>query len=51
LKAALAEVEARLLRAALDHAGGVRAEAARRLGISRSDMTYKLRRKDGSATD
>ncbi len=45
LKAALAEVESRLLRAALAHAGGVRAEAARRIGISRSDMTYKLRHK------
>ena len=47
LKETLARVEACLLRHALDGAGGVRAEAARRLGISRSDMTYKLQRVAG----
>ena len=40
----LAGVERLLLQRALREAGGVQAEAARNLGISRSDMTYKLRK-------
>ena len=46
LKQTIAAVETRLLRHAMQAAGGVRAEAARRLGISRSDMTYKLGKLD-----
>lgn len=44
LRRTLESVERRLLRNALDEAGGVQAEAARRLGISRSDMSYKLKK-------
>jgi DNA-binding NtrC family response regulator len=49
LRDLLQEVEARLVRRALDEAGGVQAEAARRLGISRSDIGYKLKRLDVDA--
>ncbi len=48
LKQTLAEIETRLLQRALQNAAGVRAEAARQLGISRSDMTYKLQRLEAS---
>lgn len=51
LKATLAEIETRLLRRVLDACGGVRAEAARRLGMSRSDMTYKLGKLNDLADD
>ncbi len=37
-------VEAELIRRALAESGGVQAEAARKLGVSRSDLTYKLKR-------
>ena len=44
LPATVAKVEAALIARAMDKAGGVQAEAARRLGVSRSDLNYKLRR-------
>ncbi len=44
LRETLAGVERRLVARALESAGGVQAEAARRLGLSRSDLSYKLRR-------
>ncbi len=44
LRRTLESVERRLLAGALEAAGGVQAEAARRLGISRSDMAYKLKK-------
>jgi transcriptional regulator with GAF, ATPase, and Fis domain len=44
LRATLQEVETTLLRRALDNASGVQAEAARQLGISRSDIGYKIKR-------
>jgi transcriptional regulator with GAF, ATPase, and Fis domain len=54
LRAILEDMEWRLMQRALAGAQGVQAEAARRLGLSRSDMTYKLRRRrdgDGAAAD
>ena len=44
LRATLRDAERRLIERALSASGGVQAEAARRLGISRSDLSYKLRR-------
>jgi DNA-binding NtrC family response regulator len=44
LRESLQFVEAELIRRALAEAGGVQAEAARRLGVSRSDLNYKLKR-------
>jgi DNA-binding NtrC family response regulator len=44
LRELLERVERRLVERVLAEAGGVQAEAARRLGISRSDMSYKMRR-------
>ncbi len=44
LRRVLEETERDLLQRALAASNGVRAEAARRLGISRSDMAYKLRK-------
>jgi DNA-binding NtrC family response regulator len=44
LGALLAEVEGQLIARAMEQAGGVQAEAARRLGLSRSDLHYKLRK-------
>jgi DNA-binding NtrC family response regulator len=44
LRDLLERIERRLLEQVLAEAGGVQAEAARRLGISRSDMSYKVRR-------
>lgn len=46
LRSTLGRIENALIRRALDEAGGVQAEAARRLGISKSDLTYKLRKLD-----
>ena len=43
LAATLVEIERALIRRALLAAGGVQAEAARRLGISRSHLAYKLK--------
>jgi|CXWL01.1.fsa_nt_gi DNA-binding NtrC family response regulator len=45
LRAVIADVDAALVRRALAAAGGVQAEAARRLGLSRSDLSYRLRRR------
>jgi two-component system NtrC family response regulator len=44
LRETLEQVELQLLRRALDRAHGNQAKAARRLGISRSDMSYKLKK-------
>ena len=40
----LRDVEARIIVEALEAAGGVQAEAARRLGISRSNLHYRVRK-------
>ena len=40
----MARVEQLLIERAMEQASGVQAEAARRLGLSRSDLHYKLRR-------
>lgn len=45
LPAVMADLEWALLERALAQSGGVQAEAARRLGISRSDLHYKVRRR------
>ncbi len=50
LRETLVEVERRLVARALSAASGVQAEAARRLGLSRSDLSYKLRRLGISAS-
>ena len=42
LRELLAQLERSLIARALDSAGGVQAEAARRLGLSRSDLGYKV---------
>ncbi len=44
LRDTLDEVERRILQRALEAAGGVQAEAARSLGLSRSDIGYKIRK-------
>ncbi len=44
LRGLLDRIERRLIEKVLAETGGVQAEAARRLGISRSDMSYKVRR-------
>ncbi len=44
LRDVLQYVEAALIRRAIRDAGGVQAEAARQLGLSRSNLTYKLKR-------
>ena len=46
LRDTLGQIEETLIRRALDDASGVQAEAARRLGISRSDLNYKLKKLD-----
>jgi DNA-binding NtrC family response regulator len=46
LRDVLGQIEATLIRRALDDADGVQAEAARRLGVSKSDLNYKLRKLD-----
>ncbi len=47
LPAVLDAVEDALIRRALTAAGGVQAEAARRLGVSRSHLAYKLKARGG----
>jgi DNA-binding NtrC family response regulator len=42
LRETLEEVEKALIARALESGGGVQAEAARRLNLSRSDLAYKL---------
>jgi len=44
LRNTVEHIERTLLRRALREAGGAQAEAGRRLGLSRSDMTYKVRK-------
>ena len=44
LRDTLEHVEVLMLRRALDESGGNQAKAARRLAISRSDMSYKLKK-------
>ncbi len=44
LRDALRQIETTLIRRALDEAAGVQAQAARQLGISKSDLSYKLRK-------
>ena len=44
LRGLLDQIEKRIVSRTLVASGGVQAEAARRLGISRSDLSYKLRR-------
>ena len=44
LPAELEDQERRLIRAALEEAGGVQAQAARRLGVSRSNLNYRISR-------
>jgi DNA-binding NtrC family response regulator len=44
LPALIDTVESKIIRRALDDASGVQAEAARKLGISRSDIAYKIRK-------
>jgi transcriptional regulator with GAF, ATPase, and Fis domain len=44
LAAYLESIERRLIEEALASAGGIQAEAARRLGISRSDIAYKIKK-------
>ena len=44
LRSILEEIEVRLIRQALDQCDNRQAEAARLLGISRSDMNYKVKR-------
>jgi DNA-binding NtrC family response regulator len=49
LREVLQFVETELIDRAISEAGGVQAEAARRLGVSRSDLTYKLKRRGPDA--
>ncbi len=46
LRAVLSSLEKKLIERALASAGGAQAEAARRLGLSRSDLSYKLGKYD-----
>ncbi len=46
LRPFLAEVEKTLIEQALDSSNGAQAEAARRLGLSRSDLAYKIAKYD-----
>ena len=50
LRAVLSSLEKKLIERALASAGGAQAEAARRLGLSRSDLSYKLGKYDSKAT-
>ena len=51
LKGILEEAEKGLILRALKSSGGVQAEAARRLQLSRSDLAYKLTKYDIRASD
>ncbi len=44
MPALLEQIEKALIARALEQGGGVQAEAARRLGLSRSDLNYKLKK-------
>ena len=50
LRAVLSSLEKKLIERALASAGGAQAEAARRLGLSRSDLSYKLGKYDSKTT-
>jgi len=50
LRAMLGSLEKKLIERALASANGAQAEAARRLGLSRSDLSYKLGKYDSKAT-
>ncbi len=50
LRAVLSSLEKKLIERALASADGAQAEAARRLGLSRSDLSYKLGKYDWKAT-
>ena len=50
LRAVLSSLEKKLIDRALASADGAQAEAARRLGLSRSDLSYKLGKYDSRAT-
>jgi len=43
LRQFLATVEKAIIRRALESSGGSQAEAARKLGLSRGDVSYKLK--------
>src|SRR5664280_1598773 len=49
LRAVLGSLEKKLIERALASASGAQAEAARRLGLSRSDLSYKLGKYDSKA--
>ena len=49
LRAVLSSLEKKLIERALASADGAQAEAARRLGLSRSDLSYKLGKYDSKA--
>ncbi len=49
LRTMLAHMESDLINIAIEASDGVRAEAARRLGLSRSDLTYKLAKRSEAA--
>ena len=49
LRALLSSIEKRLIERALRSTDGAQAEAARRLGLSRSDLSYKLGKYDSKA--
>ncbi len=49
LRAVLSSLEKKLIERALASASGAQAEAARRLGLSRSDLSYKLGKYDSKA--
>jgi transcriptional regulator with GAF, ATPase, and Fis domain len=51
LRSLLEEVEKSLITRALQSSGGVQAEAARRLQLSRSDLSYKLSKFGLKVTD
>lgn len=44
LRELVEEMEQKVISWAMDHANGVQAEAARRIGLSRSDLAYKLKK-------
>ncbi len=49
LRALVSSIEKKLIERALRSTGGAQAEAARRLGLSRSDLSYKLSKYDSKA--
>ena len=49
LRALVSSIEKKLIERALRSTDGAQAEAARRLGLSRSDLSYKLGKYDSKA--